>query len=133
MKTLYLSGLAILFCLQLETAFAYGSSSSSSSCKKPSFSEFKPAANESLQSFREFSFVASSNTSVNSIEVSISAGSTKEHFTAKQLEITEQSSGRLKVKGKPSNPFQPGFVRINVKAHSKPGCNHSDGVLIRVQ
>lgn len=133
MKTFYIAITALLLSLQFDAAFAYGSSSSSSSCKKPTFSEFKPSANKYLQSFREFSFSASSNTSPNSIEVSISAGSTKEHFTSKQLDITEQASGRLEVKGKLDKPFQHGFVRISVKAHSKPGCDQSDGYLIRVQ
>lgn len=133
MKTLYIASIAILLCLQFETAFAYGSSSSSSSCKKPSFSEFKPAANKYLQSFREFSFTASANTSPNSIEVNISAGGIKEHFTAKQLEITPQTNGQLGVKGKLNKPFQHGFARISVTAHSKPGCDHSDGYLLRVQ
>ena len=133
MKTFYITITAVLLCLQFDAAFAYGSSSSSSSCKKPSFSEFKPSANKYLQSFREFSFTASSDTSPSSIEVDISAGSTKEHFTSKQLAITPQASGRLDVKGKLNKPFQHGFARISVKAHSKPGCDHSDGVLIRVQ
>lgn len=133
MKHLYLTTIAILLSINMNAVYAYGSSSSSSSCDKPSFSELKPAPNKYLQSFREFSFVASSNTTASSIEVNISAGPVKEHFTAKQLEITPQKSGRLDVKGKLDKPFQHGFARISVTAHSKPGCEKTDGYLIKVQ
>ena len=131
----YLSAItAMLLSLAAHTAFAYGgSSSSSSSCEKPHFSEFQPSANKYLQHLREFSFVASANTSPSSIEVNISAGQYKEHISAKQLEITPQPSGRLEVKGKLNHPFQHGFARISVTARSKPGCEKTDGFLVRVQ
>ncbi|MCQ8102879.1 hypothetical protein NP590_02075 [Methylomonas sp. SURF-2] len=133
MKHLYLILFAAAFSLRTDAVFAYGSSSSSASCDKPTFSEFQPAVNKYIQSFREFAFVASSNTSPSSIEVNISAGQIKEHFSAKQLEITPQPSGRLMVKGKINKPFQHGFVRLSATAHSKPGCEKTDGVLLRVQ
>lgn len=133
MHPLYLITAAVLLSLPFDAAVAYGANSSSSSCDKPSFSEFQPSANKYLQNFREFSFVASSNTTPASIEVNISAGSMKEHLDAKQLEITPQKSGRLEVKGKLNKPFQHGFARISVTAHSKPGCEKTDGYLIRVQ
>lgn len=130
---LLLSGLAILLSLPLNSAYAYGSGPSSTSCVKPSFSDFKPAANKYLQDFRAFSFSASSNTALNSIEVNFSAGPIKEHFSAKQLEITPEANGRITVKGKLNQPFQHGFARISVTAHSKPGCIKTDGFLIKVQ
>ncbi len=133
MKYHYLISSAFLLCATIDTAYAYGSSSGSSSCHKPVFSEFKPAANKYLQSFREFSFVASSDTTPASIEVNISAGQLKRHFSAKELDITPRKSGQLEVKGKLDRPFQHGFARISAKAHSKPGCEHTDGYLIRVQ
>lgn len=133
MKNPYLIIAAAVLSLRIDAVYAYGSSSSSKSCDKPSFSEFQPAANKYVQSFREFSFVASSNTTPGSVEVNISAGPVKEHFSAKQLEITPQASDRLVVKGKLSKPFQHGFARISVTAHSKPGCEKTDGHLLRVQ
>jgi hypothetical protein len=133
MKSLYLTGAALILSLQAPHVYAYGSSSSSSGCDKPSFSDFEPAPNKYLQSFREFSFVTSSNTAPTSIEVNISFGELKQHFTAKQLEITPQKSGRLSVKGKADKPLEHGFIRISVKAHSKPGCEKTDGYLLRVQ
>ncbi|MCK9607292.1 MAG: hypothetical protein M0R33_12695 [Methylomonas sp.] len=133
MKNHYVTLVAVILSLQVGSVYAYGSSSSSSSCDKPSYSDFKPSANKYLQTFREFSFVASSNTTASSIEVNISAGELKEHFSAKELQITPQKSGRLEVKGKLDKPFQHGFARISVTAHSKPGCEKTDGYLIRVQ
>lgn len=133
MKNPYLTIIAAVLSLPAGTVHAYGGSSGSSSCDKPVFSEFQPAANKYLQSFSEFSFVASSNTAASSIAVNISAGAFKEHFDAKQLKIAPQNSGRLVVTGKLSRPFQHGFVRISVTAHSKPGCDKTDGYLIRVQ
>ena len=133
MKNHYVLIIAAALSLPANTVFAYGSSSSSSSCDKPTFSEFQPAANKYLQSFSEFSFVASSNTSPSSIKVNISAGSLKEQFDAKQLKIDPQGNGRLVVSGKLNRPFQHGFARISVTAHSKPGCEKTDGHLIRVQ
>ncbi len=124
---------AILLGLAVDTVHAYGSDSSSGSCEKPSFSEFQPSTNKYLQNLSEFSFVASSNTTPSSIEVNISAGQIKEHIGAKQLEITPQKSGRLEVKGKLNRPFQHGFARISITAHSKPGCDKTDGFLVRVQ
>lgn len=133
MKPHYLLTATLLLCTNIDSAFAYGSGSSSSNCVKPTFSEFQPAANKYLQSFREFSFVTSSNTTPTSIEVNISAGQMKQHLSAKELEITPKKNGQLEVSGKLDRPFQHGFVRISVTAHSKPGCEKTDGHLIRVQ
>lgn len=133
MSPYYLISATLLLCLNASAAFAYGSSSSSSSCHKPTFSEFTPAANKYLQSFREFSFVASSNTSASSIEVNISTGREKHHFSSKELQITPRRSGQLEVKGKLNSPFQHGFIRISATAYSRPDCKHTDGYLIRVQ
>ncbi len=124
---------AIFLGLSLNTAHAYGSGQSSSHCEKPVFSEFQPAANKYLQSFNEFSFLASSNTTPTSVEVQINAGANKYHFTHKDLEITPQKSGRLEVSGKLPRPLEHGFVRLSVTAHSKPGCERTDGYLLRIQ
>lgn len=129
----YFLAASLLLCLNIDAAYAYGSGSSSSACHKPTFSEFQPAANKYLQSFREFSFVASSDTTPTSIEVNVSAGQTKQHISAKELGITPRKSGQLEVSGKIDRPFQHGFVRISITAHSKPGCEKTDGYLIRVQ
>jgi len=127
----------LLLCLLVGSlpgqVLAYGSGSSSVRCDKPEFSNFDPAANKYVQQFQDFSFVASANTTPASIEVNISAGTNKYHFNAKQLVITQQRSGRFEVSGKLDRPFQHGFVRLSVTAHTKPSCVHTDGYLIRVQ
>ena len=122
----------ILLGLSVNTAHAYGSNHGSGHCDKPVFSEFQPAVNKYLQSFSEFSFVASSNTSPTSINVNVSVGDNKYHFTSKELQITPQKSGRLEVKGKMDRPVEHGFARLSVTAHSKPGCENTDGLLIRI-
>lgn len=132
MKPCHLLSAMLLLCLNTDTVFAYGSSSSSSSCHKPRFSKFIPAANQELPSFSEFSFVASSNTVATSIEVNISAGESKHHFSAKELEIIPKNSGQLQINGKLDAPYEHGFVRISVTAHSKPGCKQTDGYLIKL-
>lgn len=133
MKKLYACFVLSLFSsLPLTPAYAYGSSASSNSCDKPTFSDFEPSANKYLQSFREFSFHASANTAPNSIEVNISMGGKKEYFDAKTLQITPLNNGKLEIKGKVNQPYQSGFVRISAKAHSKPGCEKTDGYLLRV-
>ncbi len=133
MTILFRIATATLLTLSMNTAYPYGTGPSSSHCDKPVFSEFQPAANKYLQSFNEFSFVASSNTTPTSIEVNISAGQTKYHLTHKDLEITLQKSGRLAVTDKLHRPIEHGFVRLSITAHSKPGCEKTDGYLIRIQ
>lgn len=126
------AAIAILLCLSGTAAHAYGSSSSSQHCDKPVFSDFQPATNKYLQSFSEFSLVASANTTFTSIVVNVSAGETKYHFTHKELQITQQPSGRMEIKGKVDRPIEGGFARVSITAHSKPGCEKTDGFLVRI-
>lgn len=123
---------AALLIVGSQAAHAYGSSPSSGHCEKPVFSEFQPATNKYLQSFNEFSFLASSNTTAKSIEISVSAGSIKYHLTYKDLEIDTQKSGRYEVSGKLPRPIEQGFARVSITAHSKPGCERTEGYLIRI-
>lgn len=114
-------------------AFAYGTGQSSHSCEKPIFSAFQPAANKYLQSFNEFSFVTTGNTAPTSIAVSVSVVDNKFHFTHKDLVITTLKNGHLAVKGKLGKPVEHGFARIDFTAHIKPGCDKTEGYLIRIQ
>lgn len=122
----------ICLSLSVNLAYAYGSSSSSHGCDKPVFTDFKPAVNKYLQSFDEFSIVASANTSATSIVVDLSLGENKIHFGNHDLDITTRKTGQLDIKGKLERPISGGFVRLSVTAHSKPGCEKTDGVLIRI-
>ena len=125
-------GAAILLCLGLNVAHAYGGNQSSGHCDKPVYYDFQPAVNKYLQSFSEFSFVVSGNTVPNSIEVNISFGENKFHFGHKDLQITPLKNGRLAVSGKMDRPVGHGFARLSVTAHSKPGCELTDGYLVRI-
>jgi hypothetical protein len=135
MNKWYSMAVAALLGLNLNVAQAYnGEHSTGSSCKKPIFSQFQPAVNKYLQSFSEFSFVVSDNTSPTSIVVNITFGESevKYQYTSKQLSITPAKNGHLLVKGKIERPMEHGFVRISTTAHSKPGCEHTEGYLIRI-
>lgn len=133
MHTLFKIAMTTALIFGCHETYAYSSSQSASHCEKPVFSEFQPAANKYLQSFNEFSFTSSSNTTANSIEVSISAGPIKYHLTHKDLDINLQKSGRVEVSGKLPRPIEKGFARVSITAHSKPGCERTDGYLIRIQ
>lgn len=124
---------ASLLLLSAQSAHAYNSSSSSSHCDKPIFSDFQPAANKYLQSFNEFSFIASANTTPTSLEASISSGQNKYHFGHKELKIEMMKSGRYEVTGRLPRPLGHGFIRLSFTAHSKPGCNSTEGYLLRIQ
>lgn len=114
-------------------AYAYNSTAASTHCDKPIFSDFQPAANKYLQSFDEFSFIASANTTATSLEASISAGPNHFHFSHKDLKIEPMKSGRYQVTGKIPRPFSHGFIRLDFTGHSKPGCVKHDGYLLRIQ
>lgn len=122
----------LLLCLGINTAYAYSSNQGSHSCEKPIFSQFKPAVNKYTQSFSEFSFQTSANTVPTSINVNISVGTNKYHFTSKELDITTLNNGHLEVKGKMDRPVEHGFARLSVTAHIKPSCDVTDGILIRI-
>ena len=123
---------ALCLSLSVNLAYAYGSGSSSSHCDKPVFSDFKPSANKYLQSFDEFSVVASGNTAATSIVVDLGLGENKIHFGNHDLDITTRKTGQLDIKGRLERPISGGFVRFSVTAHSKPGCEKTDGILIRI-
>jgi methionine synthase II (cobalamin-independent) len=133
MNTLTKLTLAAACLLSINTAQAYNSGQGSSSCDKPMFSEFQPAANKYTQSLSEFSMMASANTVPTSVHVTVSYGQTHFDFPAKELDITVQKSGRLEIKGKLDRPIEHGFARISVTAHSKPTCEKTDGFLVRIQ
>lgn len=119
--------------LSANSAYAYNKSAGSSHCDKPIFTDFQPAPNKYLQSFNEFSVLASANTTAASIEATVSSGSNKYHFTHKELKIEPQKSGRFEVSGKLPRPLEHGFARVSFTAHSKPGCEHTEGYLLRIQ
>jgi hypothetical protein len=132
MKRLNQISATLCLSLGLSIAHAYGGNQSSSHCEKPIFSEFQPATNKYTQSFIEFSFIASSNTTSSSINVNVSAGNINYHFTPKELQIMPRKSGQVEVKAKLPRAIEHGFARVSVTAHSKVGCEKTDGYLVRI-
>ena len=135
MNKWYSIAATVLFSLNLSTAQAMGGEhSTGESCEKPGFSKFQPPLNKYLQSFSDFSFIATANTAPSSIIVNVTFGESdiKYRFTEKELNITTLKNGHLVVKGKIDRPMEHGFVRISAYAHSKPGFEHTEGYLLRV-
>ena len=132
MKRHYKIVAAMALSLSLSSAYAYNGSGSSHSCDRPIFSEFQPAPNKYNQSFSEFSFVASSNTTPTSINVEVSMGGPKIHFSPKELIITTRATGQFEVRGRLDRAVERGFARVSVVAHSKPNCEKTDGFLVRI-
>lgn len=129
-RTLHL--LTAIFLL-LNSTHVLADNKGPSHCDKPFFTEFQPAANKYTQMLTEFSMTASSNTNPESIHVTVVFGENEFHFGPKELKIEKEPSGRYDITGKLMRPLAHGFARINVTAHSKPGCEKQDGFLVRIQ
>jgi hypothetical protein len=110
-----------LFSTQL---LAYGSSSSSKSCAKPSFSEFNPVDQTEVEPQSTFSFLASSGTNPKSIVVDIKK---------QPVDITVTPKGQgYQVTGKLPNDLAGTVARINITAESPSNCKGNDGWLIKI-
>ncbi|MEN9756231.1 MAG: hypothetical protein RL755_418 [Pseudomonadota bacterium] len=104
--------------------WAYGSSSSSA-CVKPRFTDFMPAEHSEVAAESEFSFVASENTAVNSLKVTIKD-------LATTLKIETENNGTLKVSGKLPAPLKDVYARIAISGQSHSGCLGDAGWLIHI-
>jgi hypothetical protein len=123
---------AVLLSLTLCAPAVYAAHEETDNCEKPMFSEFKPSPNKYNQSFTDFSFLASGNTTSDTLSVDVTVGKSKFHFSAKDLTISLRSTGQLAVKGRLLRPVEHGFARVNMTAESVPGCVKSDGYFVRV-
>lgn len=104
--------------------FAYGSSSSSKSCTKPSFTEFTPVNNAEVVPQSAFSFLASSATNPKSIVVEVKK---------QPVAITITPKGQAyQVSGKLPNGLKATTARINITAESPSNCKGSDGWLVKI-
>lgn len=104
--------------------FAYGSSSSSKSCTKPSFSEFKPVDKAQVAPKSTFSFLASSATNPKTITVDIK----KQPVT---ITVTPKAQG-YQIAGTLPSDLKATTARINITAESPSGCKGNDGWLINI-
>ena len=123
MKTTKLLCLLSLSLLTAQ-AFAYGSSSSSKSCTKPTFSEFTPVDKADVAPKSTFSFIASSATNPKSIVVDIK----KQPVT-----VTVTPKGQsYEVTGTLPDNLKATTARINITAESPSNCKGNDGWLIKI-
>ena len=121
---LYKLSMPLLLLLFADNAAAYGSSSSTKSCKKPSFSQFSPPASTSVKPGDEFSFIASANTLSGSIKVIIKKQPVKINISKKGTQH--------KVTGKLPETMKGSYARINITARTNTKCNGSDGWLLKI-
>ena len=105
--------------------WAYGSSSGSSACVKPKFTFFMPTEHSEVASGADFSFVASENTSINTLKVTVKD-------LATTLNIDEEKNGTFKVSGKLPSPLNKVYARIAISAQSHQGCLGDAGWLVHI-
>ena len=112
----------LVFLLFADNVAAYGSSSSTKSCKKPSFSQFTPPISTSVKPGAEFSFIA--NTLPGSIKVFIKKQPVK-------INISQKGTQHM-VTGKIPETLKATYARINITARTNTKCNGSDGWLLKI-
>ncbi len=106
-------------------SLAYGSSSSTNSCKKPKFSQFTPAHLSAVAAESEFSFLASSITSPSTIIVNIKKQPVE--VSIKKVKLGYSISGSL------PESLRGTFARVDIKATGTNKCKGSDGWLLKIE
>ncbi|MDP2366447.1 MAG: hypothetical protein Q8M94_22060 [Ignavibacteria bacterium] len=107
------------------TVWAYGSSSSSKACGKPKFTDYSPTENTEVAAGSSFSFMASSNTHSDSINVTVKGLSAT-------VSVTPKSSGSFVVKGTLPATLKDTFARIAINAKAQNDCEGTGGWLIKI-
>ncbi|MCK5121104.1 MAG: hypothetical protein KAQ91_03930 [Methylococcales bacterium] len=120
--TAFLSILLLL--ISTNQAFAYGSSSSKKSCKKPQFSQFNPKHLATISSGSTFDFIASANTIPDSIEVKI-----KNQPLAIQV---NKESNHYRIRGKLPTDLKTSYARIAIQAFAAKKCRGNGGWLVNI-
>lgn len=103
---------------------AYGSSSSTTTCKKPRFSEFNPPHLAKVSSQSEFSLLVSGKVIPESIFVTVKKQPV-------DIEINRQGS-KLLVTGSLPASLKNTHARINVMAKGTNQCTGSGGWLVNI-
>ena len=105
---------------------AYGSSSSSKkACAKPTFTQFTPAHLATIAPQAEFSFLASSSTNPDTIDVSVKK-------QAVNVVINKTKKGYSVVGTLPTS-LQGNFARVNISATGTNNCVGNDGWLLKIE
>ena len=85
-------------------------------CSPPMFFEEVPAKDAKVDSFQDFSLVASENTEPDTIRVWV-------NNEPVPVSITTQRSGRLTILGRLEQPIRTGKAWIRVTGYSNEGCD----------
>lgn len=105
-------------------AYGGGGGSATKSCKKPVFSDFKPAHLATVPANSEFSFQVSSKTNPDSISVIV-----KKKPVA--VSVKQISTGYVVI-GKLPTELQQTYARIDIKASTIRKCDGADGWLVKI-
>lgn len=104
---------------------AYGSSSSKKACTKPTFAQFTPVHLTSVEPQSEFSFLASTLTNPETIEVSVKKQPV-------DVVINKANKG-YSVVGTLPESLQGTFARVSIKAVGTNKCVGNDGWLLKIE
>ncbi len=107
------------------TVLAYGSGGGKKACTPPAFSQFTPAKLTVVAPQSEFSFIASSLTNPDSINVSVKK-------QAVDVLVSKQGS-RYLVTGNLPESIQSAFARITITAKGTNNCQGKDGWLLKIE
>lgn len=114
----------LLLLISTNQAFAYGSSSSKKSCKKPKFSQFNPKHLATITQEETFDFIASANTIPDSIEVKI-----KNQPISIQI---NQENNHYRISGNLPKDLKADYARLSIQAFAAKKCRGNGGWLLKI-
>lgn len=106
-------------------SWAYGSSSSSKSCVKPTFTDFQPAENIEVVPSANFSFLASANTYPNTLIVTVKG-------LPVTPKVTPKNDGGFQVSGTMPASLKGVYARIAITADGQNSCKGEGGWLVKI-
>jgi hypothetical protein len=113
-----------LFMVIAQTAWGYGSSSSSKACEKPGFSQFSPPDKAEASPNTEFSFIASPNTKPQTVKVTVKD-------IPVPIAVKPVAQGYL-VSGALPAALRGAYARISITAEGANQCKGSGGWLLNI-
>jgi hypothetical protein len=113
------------FMVITSVSWGYGSSSSSSACAKPKFTEFNPVEHSEVAGGSSFSFIASANTLPDSISVTVKELPVKTN-------VVEEKNGTFKVSGSIPDSLKGVYARVSINGSSHNNCTDNAGWLLKI-
>lgn len=108
------------------SAYGYGGGGSAKkTCDKPKFKKKTPVASSVVSPGSEFSFIASANTKLKSLKVTVKGKPVN-------VDIDERKNGKLYVVGRLPKSLENEFAKIKIVAASKRKCAVRDGWLLKI-